>query len=56
MLNGYRRFYCLYKYDIFKDIAEDVEAGFDTLNYELGRLLLKGKNEKVIGSMTVELS
>ena len=38
-------------YDIYKDIAEDVETRFDTLNYELERPLPKGKNEKVIGSM-----
>ena len=30
--------------DIYKDIAEDVETRFDTSNYELDRLLQKGKN------------
>ena len=35
--------------DIYKDIAEDVETIFDTLNYELDRPLPKGKNKKVIG-------
>ena len=34
--------------DIYKDIAEDVETRFDALNYELDRLLPKGKNKKVI--------
>ena len=32
--------------DIYKDIAEDVETRFDTSNYELDRLLPKGKNKK----------
>ena len=34
--------------DIYKDIAEDVETRFDTLNYELDRPLPQGKNKKVI--------
>ena len=34
--------------DIYKDIAEDVETRFDTSNYELDRLLPKGKNKKVL--------
>ena len=29
--------------DIYKDIAEDVETRFDTLNFELDRPLPKGK-------------
>ena len=33
--------------DIFKDIVEDVETRFDTSNYELDRLLPKGKNEVI---------
>ena len=42
--------------DIYKDIAEDVEARFDTSNYGLecnpiDRLLPKGKNKKVIGKI-----
>ena len=41
--------------DIYKDIAEDVEKRFDTSNYELERLLPKGKNRKVIGLMKDEL-
>ena len=40
---------------LYKDIAEDVEARFNTLNYELYRPLPKGKNKKVIGSMKDEL-
>ena len=35
--------------DIQKDTAEDVETRFDTANYDLDRLLPKGKNQKVIG-------
>ena len=38
-----------------QDIAEDVETRFDTSNYELDRLLPKGKNKKVIGLMKDEL-
>ena len=37
--------------DIQKDIGEDVETRFDTSNYEVDRLLPKGKNKKVIGLM-----
>ena len=33
-------------YDIYKDIAEDVETRFDASNYELNRPLPKGKNKK----------
>ena len=33
-------------YDIYKDIAEDVETWIDTSNYELDRPLPKGKNKK----------
>ena len=38
----------IYKHDIYKDISEDVEARFDTSNYELDRPQTKGKNKKVI--------
>ena len=38
-------------YDIYKDIAEDIETRFDTSNYELDKPLPKVKNEKVIGLM-----
>ena len=41
--------------DIYKGIAEDVETGFNTLNYELDRPLPKVKNKKVIGLMKDEL-
>ena len=41
--------------DIYKDIAEDVETGFDTSNYELDRPLPKGKNKKVTGLMKNKL-
>ena len=46
--------------DIYKDIAEDVETRFDTLNYEsecdsIDRPLPKGKIKKVIGLMKDEL-
>ena len=37
--------------DIYKGIAEDVETRFDTSNYELERLLPKGKNKNVVGVM-----
>ena len=40
---------------IYKDIAEDVETRSDNSNYELDRLLPKGKNKKVIGLMKDEL-
>ena len=33
-------------YDIYKDIAEDIETKFDTSNYELERLLPRGKQKK----------
>ena len=41
--------------DIYKDIAENVEARLDTSNYELDRLLPKGKNKNIIGLMKDEL-
>ena len=34
--------------DIYKDIAEDVEARFDTSNYELDRPLPKGKTKQLL--------
>ena len=37
--------------DIHKDIAKDVETRFDTLHYELDRLLPKGKNKNGIKKM-----
>ena len=41
--------------DIYKDIAEDAEKGFNTSNYNIDTLLPKGENEKVIGLMKDEL-
>ena len=41
--------------DIYKDIAEDVEKRFNTLNYEIDRPLPKGKNKKVVGLMKDKL-
>ena len=32
--------------DIYKDIAEDVKTRFNTSNYELDRLVPKGRNKK----------
>ena len=32
-------------YNIYKDIAEDVETRFDTSNFELDRPLHKGRNK-----------
>ena len=37
--------------DIYKGIAEDVETRFKTSNYELERLLTKGKDKNVVGVM-----
>ena len=42
--------------NIYKKIAENVETRFDPSNYELDRLLPKGKNKKVTGLMKDELS
>ena len=41
--------------DIYKDITEDIETRFDTLNYELEQPFPKGKNKKVIWLMKDEL-
>ena len=41
--------------DIFKDIDKDVEARFDTSNFERNRPLPKKENKKVIGLMKDEL-
>ena len=40
---------------IYTDIVKQVEARFDTSNYELDRPLQKRKNKKVIGLMKDEL-
>ena len=37
--------------DIYKDVAEDVERRFDISNFEIDKLLPKGKSIKVIGPM-----
>ena len=59
MLFEYRQLQCIHKKikrgDIYKDSAEDVETGFDASNYELDRLLPKGKTAKVIRLMKDEL-
>ena len=55
-INIQKLFHCIHKTsDIYKDIAEDVERGFDTASYGLGRPLLKGRNKKVIELMKGEL-
>ena len=41
--------------DIYKDIAENVKTRFETLNYELDRLLAKAKNKKIIELMKDKL-
>ena len=41
--------------DVYGDIAQDVEARFDTSGCDVGRPLPKGKNKKVIGPMKDEL-
>ena len=40
--------------DFYKDITDDVEKRFDTLNYGVDRPLPKGMNKKVIGLMKNE--
>ena len=42
-------------HDTYKNITEDTETRSDTSNYELDRLLHKGKNRKVIGLMKDKL-
>ena len=42
--------------DFFKEIADDVEKGFDTPDYKVDRPLPIGKNKKVIGLMKDELN
>ena len=41
--------------DAYKDIVEDVEARFDTSNFEIDRPLPKQKNLKVTGLMKDDL-
>ena len=42
--------------DFYADIAEDVEARFDTSGYAVDRPLPVGKNKKVTGLMKDELN
>ena len=41
--------------DVYEDIANDVEKGFDTSSYEVNRPLPTRKNKRVIGLMKDEL-
>ena len=41
--------------DVYEDIADDVEKGFDTSSYEVNRLLPTRKNKRVIGLMKDQL-
>ena len=55
LLHGYSFIVYIKADDIYKNITKDVETRFDTSNYELDRLLPKGKNKKVIALMKDEL-
>ena len=47
MLYGYRQFHSIQKTNnICKEIGEDVEARFGSLNFQLNRLLLKGEKTR----------
>ena len=41
--------------DFYRDIADDAEKWFDTLNYDVDRPLAKGMNKKVIGLFKDEI-
>ena len=41
--------------DVYEDLAGDVETRFDTLNQEVKKPILIGKNKKATGSMKDEL-
>ena len=41
--------------NIYKDITEDVETRFDSLNYELNWPIQKRKNKEVVGLMEDDL-
>ena len=43
LLYGYRQLHYVKTDDIYKDIVEDVEIRFDTSNFEIDRLLPRGK-------------
>ena len=45
----------MFTWCLYKDTEEDVETRFDTLNYELDRLLPKGKNKNAIWLMKNKL-
>ena len=52
ILHGYRPLCNLYKTEYnYLNIAKDIQTKFDASNYELDRLIPKGKNEKVIELM-----
>lgn len=52
ILRGYRPLCNLYKTEYnYLNIAKDIQTKFDASNYELDRLIPKGKNEKVIELM-----
>ena len=57
LLSGYRQLPCSCKNKdiVYRDIAEDVETRFDTLNFELDRPLSKEKSKKVTDLMKFEL-
>ena len=54
-MDTYSYVYDIKTEDFYKDIAEDVEARFDTSAYSNNRPLPVGKNKKVIGLMKDEL-
>ena len=48
--------YCIYTYDFYEDIKDDVRERFDTINYTNNNLPLEiGVNKKVIGMMKDEV-
>ena len=56
MLHVYRQLHSRHKREnIYAEISKEVEARFETSNYEFDRPLYKGKNKKVIGLMKGEL-
>ena len=56
MLHGYTQLYSPHKNRRYlRRHSKNVEARFDTSNYEIKRQLTKGKNKKVIGLIRYEL-
>ena len=55
MLHGHGRLYTSRKTRIFLSKLSDVEARFETFNYEVERQLPVGKNKKVIRLKRVKL-